>query len=367
MPGIYIHAPFCDGKCPYCDFYSLPASDELMDRYTEKITEQLLRYPDKKLPALTVYIGGGTPSLLGAKRLDKILNAAAKGFQLQTDAEITLEANPRSVDSAFFAAVRKSGFNRMSLGLQSGNERELTLLQRRHTVESAVQAVRSARAGGFENLSLDLMLALPNQTRETLGHSIDIAARLGAQHISAYILKIEEHTPFSTRYRPEDLPDDELTRELYLFMAEKLETLGYRQYEISNFAKKGCESRHNLLYWRCEEYLGFGPSAHSFFKGRRFFYPADLNQFLKGASPQDDGPGGEFEEYAMLALRLAEGLVRSTCIQRYPDGGEHFDRVFQNRKKCPPELLQTDSKHISLTKEGFAVSNAVIGTLLGGF
>lgn len=366
MPGIYIHAPFCDGKCPYCDFYSLPASDKLMDRYTEKIAEQLLRYPDKKLSAPTVYIGGGTPSLLGAKRLDKILNAAAKGFQLQTDAEITLEANPRSVDNAFFAAVRKSGFNRVSVGLQSGNERELALLQRRHTVESAAQAVRCAREGGFENLSLDLMLALPDQTKETLGHSIDIAAGLGAQHISAYILKIEEDTPFATRYQPDDLPDDELTRGLYLFMAEKLEALGYLQYEISNFAKPGCESRHNLLYWRCEEYLGFGPSAHSFFEGRRFFYPADLSEFLEGTSPLDDGPGGEFEEYAMLALRLAEGLVRSACAERYPDGRKLFDCVFQNIKKCPPELLQADSKHISLTKEGFAVSNAVIGTLLSG-
>jgi len=367
MPGIYIHAPFCDGKCPYCDFYSLPVSKERMDRYTDKITEQLLRYGKRNLSAPTVYFGGGTPSLLGARRLDKILDAITKSFSLEDGAEITLEANPRTVDKAFFSAIHKSGFNRVSIGLQSGDEQELVLLQRRHTVQSAAEAVRNARAGGFENLSVDLMLALPGQTKETLSRSIDFAAGLDPQHVSAYILKIEGRTPFAARYRPENLPDEELSRELYLFMAEKLENLGYSQYEISNFAKKGYEGRHNLLYWHCEEYLGFGPSSHSFYEGRRFFYPADLKMFLDGTSLVSDGTGGEFEEYAMLALRLTEGLGRAVCAKRYAKGTELFDAVLENTKKCPSGLLRADSEHISLTKEGFAVSNAVIGTLLSSF
>lgn len=367
MPGIYIHAPFCDGKCPYCDFYSLPVSEERMDRYTDQITKQLLLFGERNLSAPTVYFGGGTPSLLGAWRLSKILDAIAKSFRLEAGAEITLEANPRTVDEAFFSAIRKSGFNRVSIGLQSGDEQELVLLQRRHTVQSAAEAVRNARAGGFENLSVDLMLALPGQTKEVLSHSIDFAAGLEAQHVSAYILKVEEKTPFAVRYWPEDLPDEELSRELYLFMSEKLENLGYCQYEISNFSEKGYESRHNLLYWRCEEYLGFGPSAHSFYEGRRFFYPADLKLFLDGVSPVPDGAGGEFDEYAMLALRLTEGLRRIVCAKHYPKGNELYDAVLKNTKKCPPGLLRADSEHISLTKEGFAISNAVIGTLLSGF
>lgn len=365
MPGIYIHTPFCDGKCPYCDFYSLPLSDEQMDLYTEKVTEQLLGYREKTLSAKTVYFGGGTPSLLGAKRLSQILDAAANGFDLEKDAEITLEANPRTVNKAFFSAVRQSGFNRVSIGLQSGDKGELALLQRRHTVENAAEAVRNARAGGFENLSVDLMLALPGQTTETLGRSIDFAVGLDPQHVSAYILKVEENTPFAARYRTDDLPDDELSRELYLFMAEKLEQLGYRQYEISNFAKPGYESRHNLLYWRCEEYLGFGPSAHSFFEGRRFFCPSDLKAYLDGALVVPDGTGGDFEEFAMLALRLTEGLCFTDCMKRYENGSGCYEQILLNTKKCPPGLLQADRDHISLTKEGFAVSNAVIGTLLG--
>lgn len=365
MPGIYIHVPFCDGKCPYCDFYSQTVSGEQMDRYTDKITEQLLRCRDRNLPAGTVYFGGGTPSLLGAKRLDQILGAAAKGFRLDRDTETTLEANPRTVDRAFFSSVRQSGFNRVSIGLQSGDPEELALLQRRHTVENAAEAVRNARSAGFENLSVDLMLALPMQTKETLSRSIDFAAGLETDHVSAYILKIEEGTPFAARYRPEDLPDEELSRKLYLFMADKLEGLGYLQYEISNFARKGYESRHNFLYWHCEEYLGFGPSAHSFFEGRRFYCPADLSSYLEGNAPIPDGTGGDFDEFAMLALRLTEGLSRVSCINRYENGAARYAGVLQNTGKCPPGLLRADNTAISLTKEGFAVSNAVIGTLLG--
>lgn len=365
MPGIYIHVPFCDGKCPYCDFYSLRGNGELMDRYAAAVGKGMERWAacHSRTEAKTVYFGGGTPSLLGAKRLKALLGQAKRSFGLAAAAEVTLEANPTGVDESFFRQVREEGFNRLSMGMQSADEEELRFLGRKHTREDVKRAVEAARAAGFENISLDLMMGLPGGSREKLGKSIAFAAGLGVEHISAYILKIEEGTPFAAR--GVQVPEDDETAEEYLFCVRELEKRGYAQYEISNFSKPGRESRHNLVYWHGEEYLGFGPGAHSFSGGKRFYYPRDLAGFLSGCAAVPDGEGGSLGEYAMLNLRLTEGLRRESCRERFgPEGEAFFEDVLKNAKKCPPHLLRADCEKIYFTPEGFLVSNALILRLL---
>lgn len=363
--GFYFHVPFCHGKCPYCDFYSLPDSPSSMDQYVSAVEAALVPWREKLRgrELSTVYFGGGTPSLLGAERLGAVLQAVKQGFSLAPGAEITLEANPTFVDRDFFGAVRQAGFTRLSMGLQSANGDELRFLGRAHSPQEVVQAVENARAAGFANISLDLMLGLPGGSQEKLKKSIAFAASLEVEHISSYILKVEPGTPFAAR--GVQLPSDDDTADQYLFAVEELARRGYAQYEISNFARPGRESRHNLLYWRGEEYLGFGPGAHSFYGGRRFFYPRDLGAFLQGGGTVDDGPGGDFGEFALLNLRLTRGLRRADCLARFgEEGAAGFDQVLRQAKGCPPQLLQAGEASVSFTPEGFLVSNALLVQLL---
>lgn len=362
MMGLYFHVPFCDGKCPYCDFYSLRAEEEQMDRYLRRM-EELLSDSGTGEPVGTVYFGGGTPNLLGADRLAALLNQASRAFSVQPGAEITAEANPTHVDRAFFEALAKAGFNRLSMGLQSANEEELRLLGRRHTPQDAAEAVEAARAAGFRNISLDLMLGLPGGSEDKLRRSIEFAAALDVEHISSYLLKVEEGTPFAAG-GIQALEEDEAADQ-YLFCVEELEKHGYLQYEISNFAKPGRESRHNLVYWHGEEYLGFGPGAHSFYRGKRFYYPRSLAAFLKGEQPLPDGEGGGLEEFAMLNLRLTEGLRKSDCEKRFGAAGRAaFEKMEERAALCPAGLVKLDGKRIALTPEGFLVSNALLLRLL---
>ncbi len=361
--GIYLHVPFCDGKCPYCDFYSMRGSEERMKEYTKCIIDRL-NYSGAELNrrADTLYFGGGTPNLLGAERIASIVEAARKNFGLK-DAEITLEVNPAEDLSGFLGAVHEAGVNRLSIGMQSAQEEELRLLGRRHTAQQARQAVTDAQKAGFSNISLDLMIATPGQSRENLAHSITFCAESGVQHISAYLLKIEPHTAYDKMREQLTLPDDDEAGELYLFACEELEKYGFYQYEISNFAKPGFESRHNLKYWHCEEYLGLGPAAHSFMNGERFYFDRSLRDFLNGALPVKDGAGGDFEEYAMLALRLAEGLRESDCQNRFgfPIPREMFETAKKYEKINLIEMLPDGFR---LTREGFLVSNSLIAELL---
>lgn len=362
--GLYFHVPFCDGKCPYCDFYSLPAREEAMDAYVRRLRELLPRFAENDPRSLgTVYFGGGTPSLLGPARLSAVLEEAARCFSLSPEAEITCEANPTGLSQAFFPGLRAAGFNRLSLGLQSANQDELRLLGRRHSPQDAARAVEAARAAGFGNLSLDLMLALPGGSMGKLESSIDFAVSLRPEHLSTYILKVEPDTPFARQGVPQ--PEEDRAADEYLFCVEELARRGYCQYEISNFAQPGFESRHNLVYWRCQEYLGLGPGAHSFLKGRRFFWARNLSAFLQGAEPVDDGPGGSFSEFAMLNLRLTQGLTESACEARFGRmGKEEFRRMHQGAQALPASLFRLDGERVALTPEGFLVSNAILARLL---
>lgn len=359
--GLYLHVPFCRQKCPYCDFYSLCADEFQREQYVTAMENCLTSWAEKLgRPARTLYLGGGTPSLLGGSGVARLVQRAKKEFGL-LEAEVTVEVNPGEVPDAFFEQVAAAGVNRISMGLQSADPNELAQLGRRHRAPDVVRAVKRAREAGIQNISLDLMLAVPGQTNDSLQRSVSFCAELGVSHVSAYLLKIEPGTPFAKQKL--DLPDEDETADQYLFACNQLERYGFLQYEISNFARKGMESRHNLIYWKDEEYLGIGPSAHSFLDGKRFYYPRDLRGFLQGGEPVPDGTGGSREEYAMLRLRLREGLTDALWQSRF---SEPLPRPMLCRAKrfVPAGLIECGDGWLRLTPKGFLVSNSLIGELV---
>ncbi len=378
--GLYIHIPFCAGKCPYCDFYSLAADENTMDEYTAAVMNTIPTWAAKlNRPFDTLYFGGGTPSLIGAERLAKLVDAAFSAFGTDVgrvlapaavprkSVEITIECNPfnvGTVDARFdFAELSAAGVNRISLGLQSAVDTERAALGRKGVAADVTRAVERAKLAGITNISLDLMLGIPGQTLESLKRSIDFCAESGITHVSAYMLKIEEGTPFAAQKEKLMLPTEDEYCAFYLTACEELEKAGFMQYEISNFARKGFESRHNLKYWNCEEYLGIGPAAHSFIDGRRFYYERDLTGFMNRNKPVQDGEGGDFYEYAMLRLRLNEGLKEDETLDRYrfciPEQMRERAMIFEAQG-----LLISDVKGIRFTLKGFLLSNKIIGDLL---
>ncbi|MBQ0084011.1 MAG: radical SAM family heme chaperone HemW [Clostridiales bacterium] len=362
--SIYIHVPFCVSKCAYCAFYSVTSDTCAQNNYRDKIIEELKTWGGRiTRPVCSVYFGGGTPSVLGAENLSAILQAVKDNFSLEKDAEITLEANPGDELGEMLKALREAGFNRLSLGMQSANADELRLLSRRHSSADVENAVKSARKAGFDNISLDLMLALPDSNAEKLKNSIDFALSLSPEHISAYILKIEENTPFFARKEGLSLPDDDTTAEQYLFLCEYLREKGYFHYEISNFSKKGFQSRHNNGYWTLRDYLGLGPSAHSLIDGKRFFYENDLKKYLVSPTPIFEDTGADEQEYIMLGLRLSRGISSAEFSKRF---GKKLPEAFLKKAELLAEngLAVTNGETISLTDKGMLVSNSVITYLL---
>lgn len=349
--GIYIHIPFCRSKCPYCDFFSLVKTETAV-AYIETANRRLKEYQTGEYTADTLYIGGGTPSVLTGEQVASMIETVKTHYG--TPAEITVECNPSDVDETFLRRIYDAGANRLSFGMQSAVDAERRALGRRADRAQVENAVRLAANIGFSNISLDLMLGIPHQTAESLHESICFCASLPVQHISAYILKIEEGTYFGKHRDVLTLPDEDTTADLYLQAVEELEATGFKQYEISNFAKPGFESRHNLKYWHLEEYLGVGTAAHSFVGGRRFFYERDIAGFLAGAKPIDDGAGGDREEAIMLALRLTEGV--ETAL------------LSGNAQQKLPFLIERGyvTEHggrVAFTPQGFLISNTLIAEL----
>ncbi len=364
LPGLYIHVPFCSSKCPYCDFYSLIAPDELKDQYTDAIIKNIILYNKRVGGAFsTVYFGGGTPSLLGSKRLIKILN----NIDRTADCEVTVECNPSDLcknwDMKAMDVLVKAGANRISMGMQSAIESERKALGRHADREQIKHAVELVKQSGIDNFSLDLMLGIPHQTIDSIKKSIGFCAENGAKHVSSYLLKIEQGTPFEKVEKLLNLPDEDECCDMYLAACECLEEYGYRQYEISNFAVPGYESRHNLIYWDCREYLGLGASAHSFFGGKRFYFERDINKFIENPEPIQDGEGGSFEEYVMLRLRLTEGLKSENVKARF--GFDIPPEMLERAKKFEQNgMAKVTENSISLTSKGFLVSNSIIAELL---
>lgn len=361
--GLYIHVPFCYSKCPYCDFFSVASSEHKMDMYTTQVCKALVYWRKQVNHTIdTIYFGGGTPSVLGTTRLLQILDMIHTQYTVDKDCEITLEVNPTTGKALDFDKLKSAGLNRISMGVQSGNISELKHLGRRHSNEDVIKTVTQLKKANIDNYSMDLILGVEGQTKESLLQSIQFCTELGCKHISAYILKIEEGTPYDLNKEKLNLPDEDEQIELYLFLCDTMEKLGYAQYEISNFSKKGYESKHNLKYWNCAEYLGIGPSAHSFLEKKRFYYPRTFS-----SAYQDDNVfdtmGGDEAEYAMLRLRLAEGLEE-----------EAFKKMFKKNipslyyERCKPYVnagyVHCDKKGIRFTPKGFLVSNALISSII---
>ncbi|NLP48598.1 MAG: radical SAM family heme chaperone HemW [Clostridiales bacterium] len=362
--------PFCQSKCPYCDFYSFKSSQAEIEAYSSALINSIDSWAHKlKSSVDSLYFGGGTPSQAGADRLAQITQKVYQAFNSggQEILEASVECNPSdtgSKDVMFdFEKLAQAGINRISLGLQSALDEERAALGRLAGVKEAGEAIKRAKAAGIDNISLDLMLAIPGQTKDKLRHSLEFCAQSGAKHVSAYLLKIEESTPFYKVKDKLNLPDEDAGAELYLFAVEKLESYGFKQYEISNFAKEGYECYHNLKYWQTKPYLGLGPSAHSFIDGKRFYYPENLSAFLDGQEPHDDGKGGGIEEFVLLALRLKEGLVEKDLKEKFgieiPPSMRKQAEIFQKQG-----LMVCDEKKIALTARGFLLSNPIISRLL---
>ena len=359
--GLYIHIPFCRRKCVYCDFYSLPVgelpgkgeNDETrrMDRYAAALTKHLTEAGGQaQSPVDTVYFGGGTPTVLGAARLCGLLKTVKQSFALIDGAEITCEANPESADFKTLKKLRRAGFNRLSLGVQSLDDRELGLLGRIHTAAEAKAAYDAARAAGFENVSVDLMYGIEGQTPESWEQTLAGVIAWGPEHISAYGLRVEEGTPLAQR-TDAVLPGDDDQADLYLAACAMLQEAGYEHYEISNWSKPRRESKHNLRYWRLEPYLGFGPAAHSDCYGARYSNVRDLESYITGIEL-----GGavldEYEEiperergleYVMLSLRTTDGVDLDNLSRRFAVGGD------------PASTDRARAVFRRLTAEGFAV------------
>ncbi len=358
--GLYIHVPFCASKCAYCDFYSFAPTAGELDSYTNRITDDLEKWAARLgCAADTLYFGGGTPSLLGGRRISRIVAKAKECFGLH-NAEITVECNPADDLEAEFIIMAEAGVNRISIGAQSGHNFELAALSRRHSVSDIESTVAAARRAGIENISLDLMLGIPFQTSESLSATINRFAKLGVSHISAYLLKVEPGTPMEKRVS--ELPEEDATADLYLQACRELAEAGYSRYEISNFCRDNKFSRHNVKYWQCEEYLGLGPSAHSFIDGRRFYYERDYKAYMAGADPTDDGCG-DVAERLMLALRLDCGVEPlDFCQRNLLKSGEKLLAEMECLQKAG--IMKKQGNNFSFTDKGALVSNACIVRLV---
>lgn len=359
--GIYIHIPFCQTKCPYCDFYSMRGTEEKKDLYLEALTKEILFH--KNISADTIYLGGGTPSVFGNERLKKIIEIAKENFEFN-DGEITVEVNPSSCDEDLIKTLSSVGVNRISMGLQSAIEKERKFLGRHSDRDKIKNSIDLCYKYGIENISLDVMLGVPEQTTQSLEKTLEFVVGSGSKHISAYILKIEENTLFYRRKDTLPLPDEDAVCDMYEFVCDYLEKHGFNQYEISNFSKQGFESRHNLKYWNSEEYLGIGPASHSYLSGKRFYHERNFEEYLKNpASYIPDGDGGSFEEYSMLKLRLAKGISRKEVTDKF--GEENFEKILKNSENfISMKLMNYDGENLYFTKQGFLLSNTILSEII---
>lgn len=359
--GLYLHMPFCARKCPYCDFYSCRGNRETQHRYLDRVLEELQQAPAGVM-ADTLYLGGGTPSLLLPQELGRVVAACRERFALR--GEITLEANPGTVNAASLGALREAGFNRISFGVQSFVEEELAHLGRLHTAQMAKDAVLAAREAGFSNISVDLMLGIPCQTPRSLAQSLEMLGTLPVTHLSAYLLKIEPGTAFDCPEIQALLPDEDTVCALYLQTVRQAEALGLAQYEISNFAKPGFESRHNLKYWEGKPYLAFGPSAHGFWNGVRYTHPNDLTAYLAGdfgCTVEEEHPD-RLEETLALGLRLTRGISFDALAEEFRLDRRVMQRLLHTF--CSAGWMQKTDIGYGLTPEGFLLSNNLIAEWL---
>ena len=368
--GIYIHIPFCRSKCEYCDFYSLPGGKnrKAMEDYAQAVMLHLKEAAQRaaEYEVDTVYFGGGTPSFFGEEGLRRLLDEIDRRFILRPDAEVTFEANPDSVSAPALRRLRKAGFNRISIGVQSDRDEQLRALGRPHSFQQAKEAVAAAKDAGFDNLSLDLMYGLPGQSRDQWAGTLQSIIKLRPAHISCYGLRVEEGTPLYEYKDCANLPDDDAQADMYLYAVDTLESYGYRQYEISNFSREGFESKHNLRYWLGGEYLGFGPAAASDFAGKRFTYQRDLQGYVEGifggapvlseceSIPLRERAG----EYLMLRLRTRYGIEAKEYHRMFRMDFAPLEKILEQLHKA--RYATKENGRWRLTAQGFLLSNQII-------
>ena len=339
--GLYFHIPFCRSKCPYCDFYSVKYDKSQSEKYVDRLIDEIKKYNGS---FDTIYFGGGTPSILEPELIGKIISASKSQFDIEKNVEITVECNPSKNLERDFEKYAEYGVNRISLGMQSARNEERFALGRVAGKSEVAKAIGDAKKSGITNISLDVMLGTPKQTLNTLDETFEFIDKMNVTHISAYMLKIEEGTKFFELKDRLELADEDIVAQMYLRTVDSLKSLGFNQYEISNFSKIGYESRHNLKYWELNEYLGIGATAHSLWGSKRFFYD-------KNFSIIDDGIGGTEEERIMLGLRLNKGIDKSLIKKDF----SQFIKM---------GLIEDLGKKIALTPDGMLVSNTIINELI---
>ncbi len=366
--GIYLHIPFCRSKCRYCDFYSMPHSPaDLKSAYVEALCRDLARRAADcaDCEVDSIYFGGGTPTSLPPSELGRILQTVTDRYNVTPNAEITTECNPGTVDLHALQSLRAAGFNRLSIGLQSVHPNELKELGRLHDYAVFERVWNDARRAGFANLSADVMFGIPHQTPESFLQTLERVCELSPEHLSAYALAIEEGTPFANCADTLPLPDEDATRKMYLSMIPFLKGHGIGQYEISNFSRPGYESRHNLKYWRQEPYLGFGPTAHSDFGGKRIANARNLDGYLAGEDisvSERLGKAEREDEFVMLSMRLCAGLSKTAFAERFGRiPTEYLNRL---RTYVPPGFVHPTADGFAFTPEGFLVSNPILSEVL---
>ena len=376
---LYVHIPFCEKKCLYCDFLSFSAEDDLHKAYVDKLIEEIRvqakNYSDYQISS--IFIGGGTPSVIKAVYISNIMSAIYEAFIVESLAEVSIECNPGTVDIDKLLVYKQSGINRISVGLQSSVDKELQHLGRVHTYADFLYSYEKIRESGYKNVNIDLMSALPWQTLDSWKSTLKKVVMLKPEHISAYSLIIEEGTEFSKIYgSPEGrkfLPTEEVERDMYHSTIDILKNYGYERYEISNYAKQGYESKHNIGYWTGEEYLGFGIGASSYVYGRRFHVEKDIKKYLDINMKRDIMPlyqnihelstKEKMEEFMFLGLRLTKGVLVTDFYDRF--GMELID-VFEKpiQKNISFGLLKYENLYLRLTDKGLDLSNRVMGDFL---
>lgn len=373
--GIYIHIPFCKSKCSYCDFISFPNMKEKENDYIncliKEIESQNWEELNKNYKVTTIYIGGGTPSFIDEKNIVKVIEKIKNSIKVsENKVEITIEVNPGTVTKEKLKTYKEAGVNRLSIGLQSANNKLLKQIGRIHTFEQFLETYNLAQDVGFKNINIDLMLGLPNQTIEDLKNSLEEVIRLEPNHISVYSLILEEGTPLTNLVEKGEikLPSEELERQMYWYVKNKLELVGYNHYEISNFAKPGKESKHNLNCWNQEEYLGFGLAAHSYFENKRFSNTDNIEKYIDyfcNNKKEEIKQTHELQtiedkqkEYMLLGLRKINGVSISKFKEKYVENPIY---LFKNQlsKLSEQGLIEIDLDNIKLTQKGLDLANIV--------
>ena len=371
--GLYIHIPFCKRKCNYCDFYSctnLGKIEKYIDSICMQIKAEAPLYKDYQFD--TVFIGGGTPSLLEIDEFLLLANTIKNSLNLTQGVEFSLESNPGTITKEKLICYKENGVNRLSIGLQSTNDEELKLLGRIHSYDVFLRNYHLARECGFDNINIDVMYSLPNQKTSDFIKTLERVIELKPEHISSYCLKIEENTPFG-KMENLSLPDEDEEYNMYISMCDLLSKNGYEQYEISNFSKKGYHCRHNLKYWLSEEYIGIGPSAHSYFDGKRYSYIDNTDKYLSQIADEKSprkiyeqveenshsSPKiSKMDEYVMLKMRLASGVNREEFKAKF---GENYPKI--TSFMCSEHVIYENGAY-KFTPKGFFVSNYILTEIL---